>query len=62
MCSEQSGVQLEISKVLKKDPQFEILYSILLNDPRVKEEILKETRKYFELNSIENTTKFVRCP
>lgn len=62
MCSEQSGVQLEISKVLQKDPQFEILYSILLNDPRVKEEILKETRKYFELNSIENTTKFVRCP
>lgn len=47
---------LETNKIAGKSPNMWRLNNILLNKIRLKGEILREIKKYFELNTNENTT------
>lgn len=59
MFSDQSGITLEINnkKIILsgKFSNVSKLHSIPLNESWVKEKVIRETRKYFELNNNINT-------
>ena len=56
--SHSSGIKLNVTnrKFSGKAPNTWKLNNILLNNPQVKEENKKDTKKCFELNEDENTT------
>lgn len=57
MFSNHKEIKLEISnKESRKALNIQKLNNTFLNNPRVKEEIAREIRKYFKLNNNRNTT------
>ena len=52
--SDYNGIKLEINKISRKIPNIRKLSNTALKSSWIKDEIKKETRKYFELNGNNN--------